>query len=250
MPPSICHKIWSHPCYFQYQIPCGSSACAGSFDPAPSPSTLGATIKAHGTSGDYSLLQLNQNPPAGSVFLGWNNSPIAFTNGADLHLVSHPSGAPLAYSHHQVDTAAGTCKSWPRGERIYSNDVFGATEGGSSGSPVVNAAGEIVGQLSGCCGFNCGNVCDAASNSTVDGAFAFYFSNVASFLDPSGGCVPSAEVCDNGVDDDCDGFIDCNDSDCSGDPACSGGTCGGNHAACTSNADCCSGNCKRGSCKG
>jgi len=35
---------------------------------------------------------------------------------------------------------------------------------------------------------------------------------------------PSApESCSNGVDDDCDGFLDCDDSDCSTDPAC---TCG------------------------
>ena len=28
------------------------------------------------------------------------------------------------------------------------------------------------------------------------------------------------EVCGNGVDDDCDGYLDCNDSDCSADPGC------------------------------
>lgn len=34
---------------------------------------------------------------------------------------------------------------------------------------------------------------------------------------------PPAEICDNGVDDDGDGDIDCADSDCAGDPACAGG---------------------------
>ncbi len=206
--------------YFQYSIACGSTACAGGFDPAPSPSTLGASVTTTNTTGDFSLLTLNQTPPAGSVYLGWNSTPIAFTEGADLHRVAHPSGAPQAYSHHQVDTTSTTCQSWPRGERIYSNDIFGATEGGSSGSPVVNSAGQVVGQLSGCCGFNCGNVCDTASNSTVDGAFAAYFSQVEPYLNPAG-CTPSAEVCDDGADNDCDGDVDCNDADCSGDPACS-----------------------------
>jgi hypothetical protein len=28
------------------------------------------------------------------------------------------------------------------------------------------------------------------------------------------------EICDNGIDDDCDGFVDCEDDDCTGDPAC------------------------------
>ncbi len=32
--------------------------------------------------------------------------------------------------------------------------------------------------------------------------------------------------CDDGVDNDCDGFIDCDDSACSGDPACGPGACG------------------------
>lgn len=33
---------------------------------------------------------------------------------------------------------------------------------------------------------------------------------------------PSAELCTNGLDDDCDGFTDCNDDDCEQDPACLG----------------------------
>ncbi|MEM7261309.1 MAG: hypothetical protein AAF488_04910, partial [Planctomycetota bacterium] len=38
-----------------------------------------------------------------------------------------------------------------------------------------------------------------------------------------GGTVAAApEVCDNGLDDDCDGMVDCADSDCSADPLCSG----------------------------
>lgn len=33
-------------------------------------------------------------------------------------------------------------------------------------------------------------------------------------------CVPSQEICDNAVDDDCDSLTDCNDIDCSSDPFC------------------------------
>jgi len=227
--------------YFQYQVSCGTSNCVGSFNPAPSPSVMGATVAASGRGGDYTLLILNSAPPGGSTFLGWDNTPIANTNGAALHRISHPSGAPQAYSQHSVDTGAVTCTGWPRGERIYSNDTYGATEGGSSGSPVVNANGDVVGQLSGCCGYNCGSVCDSASNSTVDGALAYYWSSVSSFLDPQGGGGP---VCGDGTCDTGEDACNC--------PADCPGTCGcaGNKAPCNTNADCCSGNCRNGTCKG
>ncbi len=248
-------------CYFQYSVSCGTSVCAGSFSPAPAPSTLGASVVAHGSSGDFSLLRLNQSPPSGSVFLGWNNSPIANTNNADLYRVSHPSGAPQAFSHHTVDTGAVTCQGWPRGERIYSNDVTGATEGGSSGSPVVNSAGQVVGQLSGCCGYNCADVCDTASNSTVDGAFAYYWPSVQPYLDPQGGgggCSTNDE-CDDGLF--CNGAETCSAGTCqAGSDPCPGQgcnestnscvSCGGNGASCSSNGDCCSNNCRNGTCRG
>jgi hypothetical protein len=90
----------------------------------------------------------------------------------------------------------------------------------------VNAAGELVGQLSGACGFNVNDNCDADSNATVDGAFAAYYDQVAQFLgtgDPGGS---DPEICDDGIDNDGDGLTDCEDPDCSSEPACDiGGGC-------------------------
>jgi V8-like Glu-specific endopeptidase len=153
------------------------------------PSTTGSTIVSTNKTSDYTLLQLSQ-APSGVAYLGWNADPIAFSNGAALYRISHPGGAPQSYSEHTVDTSKPTCSSWPRGNWIYSRDTYGATEGGSSGSPVVNASGQLVGQLSGACGYNVNDSCDADNNATVDGAFAAYFSAVAQYLDNGGGGEP------------------------------------------------------------
>jgi hypothetical protein len=206
------------------------------------PRTLGASIVSTGRDADYTLLRLAQNAPGGSAFLGWNSTPVAFSNGAHLFRISHPGGAPQSYSEHDVDASGPTCSSWPRGNRIYSRDVLGATEGGSSGSPVVNSTGQIVGQLSGACGTNLSDECDPDSNATVDGAFAAYFSAVEQYLDPDGGpgCTPTGSTesnCGDGIDNDCDGDTDGDDADCA-----TGGLPSG--AACSVNSDCASNNCK------
>ena len=200
-------------------------------------------------------MELSQNPPSGTVFLQFNNSDIAFNDGTDLYRVSNPNFGPQVFSHHQINANSETCNSWPRGERIYSVDVEGATDGGSSGSPVVNSSSEIVGQLSGCCGFNCGDVCDSGATDTVDGALAFYYDDVAPFLDPGGGgCSTNAE-CDDGLF--CNGAETCSGGSCQGgsDPCPGQGCDEGNNectsctllppgASCTDNAECCSNKCK------
>ena len=56
-----------------------------------------ANAVATGSAADFTLATLNQTPPGGVKFLGWNNAPVAFTNGVgavaesqnhhpDLHL--------------------------------------------------------------------------------------------------------------------------------------------------------------------
>jgi len=228
--------------YFQFSLPCGSTSCPPQTQPGGI-QRLGSVIKTTGTGGDFTLLQLNQAPPAGSVFLGWNNTPIASTNNAALYRISHPAWAPQAYSDGHVDTSAPTCTGWPRGERIYSRTTVAGTEGGSSGSPVLNSSSQVVGQLSGACGTNVNNPCDNVNNATVDGAFAFYWPSVQPYLDPSGGCVPVTEVCNDGVDNDCDTLIDCADPDCSGSPFCSP-TCTPAGGSCSVDSNCCSNKCK------
>jgi V8-like Glu-specific endopeptidase len=191
--------------YWDFTAPCGTTSCSYAWDSGRN--TPGATILSTNSTSDYTLLQLDAIP-SGRTFLGWTTTAVAYSNGTGLYRLSHPSGAPQAYSEHSVSTTAGTCSSWPRGNWIYSKDTYGATEGGSSGSPVLNANGDIVGQLSGGCGTNVYDVCDSVSNATVDGAFAAYFPAVSPWLE-------------------------------NGDPP----TCGDPGAPCSSGADCCSGRC-------
>ena len=244
--------------FFHYSTPC-NGACGG----LPVTSTLGASILRTGRTGDYTLLELGEQPPTGTVLLGWNSSPVAFSGGAPLFRISHPAGSPQAYSEHVVDTDRPTCTTWPRGGWIYSSDTFGGTEGGSSGSPVLNSLGQIVGQLSGACGFNVRDSCDSIQNATVDGAFADYFPDIAEFVDPDvsctdvdndGFCVEDGdcddadpainpgvpEVCNDGVDNDCDGLLD------DADPACQTSSCDLLLVAgsCGSDGECCSQKCR------
>jgi len=196
--------------YFDYETTCSNPNCTQPYNNTGE--TVGATIKASGSTSDYTLLQLSSTPvsPDGVVtYLGWLSTAVANTNNLGLYRISHPQGSPQAYSEAVVDTTKGTCRTLARGNFIYSRDTVGATEGGSSGSPVVNSAGQIVGQLYGACGTNLNDVCDAANNATVDGAFAVTYPNVSAFLNPSGG-----------------------------------GSCGATGTTCTSNSQCCSNSCK------
>jgi hypothetical protein len=246
--------------FFRWTVDCGATCPFQWGTPTDAVAVLGASVVATNRVGDYTLLLLSgESAPLGTALLGWTTEPVAFSDGASLYRISHPAAAPQAFSEHRVDTGASTCLGWGRGSWIYSRDVVGATEGGSSGSPVVNSDGQMVGQLSGSCGILAWLPCLSGLHATVDGAFASYFDEVAPWLDPASVCEddldgdgyvaagcggddcndddffvnPGAtETCDNGIDDDCDLKVDGDDPDCS--------ICLPQGAACTRSADCCS----------
>lgn len=189
--------------YFDYTTTCNSPDCTQPYNNVGE--TVGATLLAGSSASDFSLLQLSSTPVSAdgvTAYLGWSATDIS-NSTADLYRISHPQGAPQAYSEQNVDPSKPTCRTLPRGDFLYSTDTVGGTEGGSSGSPVVNSSGQIVGQLYGACGTNLNDVCDAANNATVDGAFAATYPSVTQWLDPGSGptCSPVGASCSS--DSDC-----------------------------------------------
>jgi hypothetical protein len=253
--------------YFDYTQPCGTDC--GNAETDAVKIAGGGEILATSSTSDYTFMKIKQAVPAERIFLGWTNEEIAFNDGAVLFRLSHPSGGPMAYSEHEVDTAKGTCTSWPRGNWIYSADTLGATEGGSSGSVVLNAAGQVVGQLSGGCGTNVYDNCDSVNNATVDGALAAYYGDVAEWLgtgEPPPPCSGDEEcgggICCEGqcVAPACESAANCDDGNaCTEDVCADPGLCTAicQHtdipdctsclplgAGCTDGAECCSNKCR------
>jgi lysyl endopeptidase len=90
------------------------------------------------TASDTSLLLLNDQPPAGATFAGWN---VAAANTFSTRGWHHPSGDKLKTSLGQSATfdPTGLITTWSSG----------VTEGGSSGSGLFNADNQLIGQLVG-----------------------------------------------------------------------------------------------------
>ncbi|TAE08017.1 MAG: hypothetical protein EAZ95_17650, partial [Bacteroidetes bacterium] len=131
---------------FNYEI----TSCGSSSEPT-SQTMTGATLKAKYANSDFFLVELNQSVPANynPYFNGWDRTGANPTGMAGIH---HPSGDVKKFSY-STNTATTTA---------YSSDTPGSstthlrlvwtnaiTEGGSSGSPLFESNGRIVGQLHG-----------------------------------------------------------------------------------------------------
>lgn len=175
------------------------STCGGAF-PALGlvPRVLGSTLLATGESGDFTLLRL-PSVPAGRVYLGWNASTSALTNGASLYRLSHPKGYVQTFSRARyVASPASTATDWDNASFLYATPQVGATFGGSSGAPLILPGGIVVGQLSGVFGPNFQEPCLAtAADYVVDGRLSRTYPSLAPWLNPATGptaCVPDADT--------------------------------------------------------
>ncbi|WP_052597795.1 T9SS type A sorting domain-containing protein [Aureispira sp. CCB-QB1] len=143
--------------YFNYQASgCTSPSSQGTL---ANQSLTGCTMRAHSNGGggnngsDFLLLEINNAIPSSYnvFFAGWNAGTAATTGGYGIH---HPAGDIKKVSTFSATTAttgwngSGLNSHWGL-SWIATTNGHGVTEGGSSGSPLFNSAGLIVGTLTG-----------------------------------------------------------------------------------------------------
>jgi hypothetical protein len=126
-----------------------TNTCNGSANSMWSyPSVSGSTYRvseSYMTSSDFSLLELNDNPPdnADANYLGWTTLPLSA--GQSIAGIHHPDGAFKRISFGYEDEDVSTTNDfW---DVIWTD---GSTESGSSGSPLLTVdSKQIVGTLHG-----------------------------------------------------------------------------------------------------
>ena len=153
------------------------------------PTVSGASLMATGGSyenGDYALLKLNSKPSGRNIYLGSNAADYSDNEGVTVYRVSHPNGYPQAWSTSTISTTLSTCSGsydLSRPKFVWSYRDEGGTMGGSSGAPLLNWQGKVVGNLSGGCVADT----DCGTNKRVrDGSFHYaFYRNLRPFLYPT-----------------------------------------------------------------
>lgn len=150
--PNITHYSF----YWHYEHP----TCSNSPTEPVIRSTVGATVVANNSSSDFALIRLTENPANSSnitpYYLGWDRSGNSGTGGVGIH---HPSGDVkkiATLNHPTTNNSDGNYNYW----RHYwdsTTNGYSVTEGGSSGSPLINNSRHIIGQLRGGSSINCSN---------------------------------------------------------------------------------------------
>ena len=143
--------------YFNYESP----DCEAPLQDPPSKTITGSTLIAEAPDGpsngsDFRLLRLNTTPPEdyNPWYSGWSYNGLASPSGVGIH---HPKGdikKISTYIDPLVSTAYGSISPNPDGNYwkviwVETESGHGVTEGGSSGSPIFNNEGKLVGTLTG-----------------------------------------------------------------------------------------------------
>ena len=165
--------------YFNYE----SSGCNNPSSQPNSNTVTGCSVVSHsgaiggvngniGSTSDFWLTELNTAPPPsyGLYYAGWDRSSSGSSSGVSIH---HPAGDIKKISTYSSNlTNGGWNGSWGANThwRVTWSSTpngHGVTEGGSSGSPIFNSNGQIIGDLSGGSSF-----CNNTSASDLYGKFS------------------------------------------------------------------------------
>ncbi|MDR2764046.1 MAG: trypsin-like peptidase domain-containing protein [Tannerella sp.] len=138
--------------YWEYE----SSGCNNSATEPTLRTTTGATVVANNSVSDFALVRLTQNPCNVSgvtpYYLGWDRSGSAGTSAVGIH---HPAGDVKKISTlNNATTSSGNF--WQHYWNQTTNG-YSVTEGGSSGSPLINNYRRVIGQLYGGTSVDCTN---------------------------------------------------------------------------------------------
>jgi hypothetical protein len=135
--------------YFNYE----NTGCSGGTLAAKTLS--GSTLITASPASDYTLLRLNNKPPASCqpYYAGWDANEIRADHVSGVH---HPEGLTkkLAIDNDTVSSNTASIQ-WqgstasPVGSHWQVNFDVGQTAGGSSGSPLFNKKKQVIGQLHG-----------------------------------------------------------------------------------------------------
>jgi PKD repeat protein len=153
--------------YFNYQAPgCTNPTSQGSL---ASQTMTGCTYKASSgggssTGSDFYLIQLNNNVPTNynPFFAGWNRTTAGSSSGVGIH---HPSGDIKKISTYNSPVTAisidGIGYTHWLVRFVQTANGYSVPEEGSSGSPLFNSSGLIIGDLTGVTGIGgCSNPTD------------------------------------------------------------------------------------------
>ena len=187
-------NVWQF--YFNFERPsCGSGT-------APQNQTItGCELKSTGPidgGSDFQLLLLNNDVPESysPYYNGWSRSTNAPASGASIH---HPSGdvkkistSSSIYNNSSSVNISGSIMPANSTWRVTwseNDNGWGVTEGGSSGSPLFNQSGLVVGTLSGG-----SSSCDNPTYPDYYGKLSYHWENngtgdaiqLKSWLDPTG----------------------------------------------------------------